>query len=72
MLSTGMKDINGVEIKDGDIVRITLTIFGSTKPIIKDCKVWYEPSRAAFLCDWDKDGCYLGGFNMDVATFEVI
>lgn len=72
MKNTGMLDKNGIEIKDGDTVKIVLTVFGSTKPIIKNCKVWYEPKRAAFMCDWDKDGCYLGGFCMNKTTFEVI
>lgn len=71
MLNTGMKDKNGIEIKDGDTVRITLTV-PTSKPIIKDCKVWYEPSRAAFMCDWQKEGVYLGGFYMEKTTFEVI
>lgn len=69
--STGMIDINGVEIKDGDVVRIEMEVFNSPKPIIKNCKVWYQPNRAAFMCDWDKES-YLGGFNMEVTRFEVI
>ena len=71
MLNSGMKDKNSVEIKDGDTVRITLEVQNS-KPIVKDCKVWYEASRAAFMCDWSSGNDYLGGFYMEKTTFEVI
>lgn len=71
MLNTGMLDKNGVEIKDGATLRITLDVPNS-KPIVKDCKVWYEPERAAFMCDWSSGNDYLGGFYMEKTTFEVI
>lgn len=71
MLNTGMLDNNGVEIKDGDTLKITLEVPNS-KPIIKECKVWYSGERAAFLCDWQPEGVYLGGFYMKKTTFEVI
>ena len=70
-MKSGMLDKNGVEIKDGDTVRITLEVPNS-KPIIKDCNVWYSAERAAFMCDWQNEGVYLGGFYMEKTTFEVI
>lgn len=71
MNNSGKFDVNGVEIKDGDVVRITLDIHNS-KPIIKDCKVWYSTEHAAFMCDWHKGGTYLGGFCKSKVTFEVV
>lgn len=78
MLNSEMKDKNGVDIKDGDTVRIVMQQYVAVK-ITRDCEVRYLRKRAAFVVNWHKDlhksvedWEYLGAFNMGTCEFEVI
>ena len=65
---TGVKDINGKEIYEGDIIEISTGIDKKNKAIVEfDCYGFFINSIN------DTDVCYLGELDIDIDTFiEVI
>lgn len=66
--NTGLKDMRGADIFEGDVVLVTMNI-AHGKTIAQSVKVWFE--RGSFVCDWGNKGPQkLDAFSYNV-DFEV-